>query len=280
MSLLLLGVSRPEISFVLDVVGVGAEVAYGFRKLRAAYTGSAFRVREAGGNTETDIGFLANGDLDTTALSNFCGISNGYVVTWYDQSGNGRNVTQSTAANQPIIFNPANPDPVYLLGGKPTARFDGTDFLTRASFSMVEQSVNTVFKLNSTAGTQTLIRQNNTVSGVEWALRMTGGAYQYYRIPTINAPTGAAGTTAHVATALASNGSNAQIFQDGASVITYTAMSTTATDGILSVGANPVGAELFIGDMPEVLTFATNLTTTQRQTLERNQGAYFGITVA
>ena len=48
-----------------------AAAAYSLRKLRAAYSGSAVRVRRSSDNTEQDIGFDANGDLDSTALLAF-----------------------------------------------------------------------------------------------------------------------------------------------------------------------------------------------------------------
>lgn len=79
-----------------------AAAAYSLRKLRTAYTGSAIRVRRSSDNTEQDFGFV-NNVLDTASLLTFCGAGNGFVTTWYDQSGNGVNATQSTAVNQPQI---------------------------------------------------------------------------------------------------------------------------------------------------------------------------------
>jgi hypothetical protein len=81
-----------------------AAAAYSVRKLRAAYTGSAIKVRRSSDNTEQDIGF-SGANLDTSALTSFCGSGNGFVTTWYDQSGNARNATQTTASNQPKIVN-------------------------------------------------------------------------------------------------------------------------------------------------------------------------------
>ena len=75
-----------------------AAAAYSLRKLRAAYTGNAIKVRRSSDNTEQDIGF-SGANLDTTALTTFCGSGNGFVTTWYDQSGNSRNVLQSTAVS-------------------------------------------------------------------------------------------------------------------------------------------------------------------------------------
>jgi hypothetical protein len=68
------------------------------------YTGSAIRVRRASDNTEQDIGFDANGDLDTSALTTFCTGTNGFIRTWYDQSGNTRNLVQTTTSRQFKIY--------------------------------------------------------------------------------------------------------------------------------------------------------------------------------
>jgi hypothetical protein len=81
-----------------------AAVAYSLRKLRTAYSGNAIRVRRSSDNTEQNIGFVDN-VLDTASLLTFVGANNGFVTTWYDQSGNARNATNATAAGQPRIVN-------------------------------------------------------------------------------------------------------------------------------------------------------------------------------
>jgi hypothetical protein len=82
-----------------------AAAAFSIRKLDKDYTGYCMRVREDSGDTEADIGFDGSGGVDQSAIATHCGSANGYVVTWYDQSGNGNNATQSTAGNQPQIYN-------------------------------------------------------------------------------------------------------------------------------------------------------------------------------
>jgi len=76
-----------------------ATAAYSFRKLRTAYTGNCLRVRRLSDNTEQDIGFVSN-YIDKTSLSSFVGASNGYITKWYDQSGNGKDATQTSASFQ------------------------------------------------------------------------------------------------------------------------------------------------------------------------------------
>jgi len=49
----------------------GAAAAYSVRRLSSTYTDGLIRVRRSSDDTEQDIGFDSNGDLDTTALTTF-----------------------------------------------------------------------------------------------------------------------------------------------------------------------------------------------------------------
>jgi hypothetical protein len=84
-----------------------AAAAYSLRKLRTAYNGSAIRVRKevSAVSSETDIGFLVDGSLDTVSLLAFASDADSgdvFVVTWYDQSLS-NDATQGTASAQPKI---------------------------------------------------------------------------------------------------------------------------------------------------------------------------------
>jgi hypothetical protein len=112
----------------------GATAAYSLRLLDKDYTGSAVRVRRASDNTEQDIGFTLAGDFDTSALTTFCTGTNGFIRTWYDQSGNVRNATQTTTANQPKIYDSVTG--VILQNSKPAIQsVGGASTLTHTSFS-------------------------------------------------------------------------------------------------------------------------------------------------
>lgn len=87
-------------SDLLDDIS-NVEAAFSMRRLFSSYSGNAIRLREDSGDTEADIGFDTNGDLDLAAATAHLNGANGYIVTWYDQSGNDRHYTQGTAANQP-----------------------------------------------------------------------------------------------------------------------------------------------------------------------------------
>jgi hypothetical protein len=138
-----------DINLLLDTYP-NAAAAYSLRKLRGAYTGSAIRVRRTD-LTESDIGFTAAGNLDTTALLAFTGtgaLDNGFVTTWYDQSGNARNSVESTALNQPQIVSSGA---VILENAKPCLKFDGINDTLRMTGTMplIERSFSFVGKQNT-----------------------------------------------------------------------------------------------------------------------------------
>ena len=81
-----------------------AAAAYSVRRLSSTYEGSAMEVRiDTVGQPLYDIGFDENGDLDTADLISKAAGNDAFVRTWYDQSGNGNDVTQTTTAYQPEI---------------------------------------------------------------------------------------------------------------------------------------------------------------------------------
>jgi len=74
----------------------------------ANYSTQIVRVRRSGDNAEANYGVASNGYVDWSAITTWVnsggGTQNGFVVTIYDQSGNGRNFTQSTPAAQMQII--------------------------------------------------------------------------------------------------------------------------------------------------------------------------------
>jgi hypothetical protein len=104
----------------------GAAAAYSLRLIGDGdYTGDAIRVRRASDSAEQDIGFDGNGDLDISALATFCAGTDGFVKTWYDQSGNGNDATQAATSEQPKIYDSGTG--VITKNGKPAFETDGTN---------------------------------------------------------------------------------------------------------------------------------------------------------
>jgi hypothetical protein len=123
----------PGCSLLFNSYG-GAATGLSLRKLDCSYSGSCIRVRRSSDNAEQDIGFSGN-VLDQAAMEAFVGTGgsdDGFVVAWYDQSGNGNSAFQATSTKQPKIMDNGV---TLLMNGLPTMLFDGTDdFLSISEF--------------------------------------------------------------------------------------------------------------------------------------------------
>lgn len=85
--------------YPLDNLTATANVAYGCRLLTKTYYGQPLvQIRRASDNSNT-IFYAVNG-VNANIASWISGTT-GYVVVWYDQSGQGLNIIQSTYNNQP-----------------------------------------------------------------------------------------------------------------------------------------------------------------------------------
>ena len=121
----------------------GAAAAYSLRQLSSTYSGDAIVVRRASDNTTQNIGFV-NNELDTATLESFCSGTDGFVTTWYDQSGNGNDAVNATASQQPKIVSSGS---TILENGKAVIEFaNDANFLQNTTFS--GGSVYSVFATN------------------------------------------------------------------------------------------------------------------------------------
>ena len=101
-----------------------AVAAYSLRRLTPKYTGFAIRIRRSSDNSEIDIGFTSNGELDTTAISNFVtGSNNAFVSLWYDQSGMGTDQSRTILSQQPQIVSSGT---LITDNSKPALYFNGS----------------------------------------------------------------------------------------------------------------------------------------------------------
>jgi len=97
-------------------------------------------------------------------LGAFIGGSNdGFVTTWYDQSGEGSNATQGTPGNQPKIYSGGS---LITEGSKAALLFDG-DLLKVDEAGLALGSITTF----------AIISHTNTAMGVPWNLSYASGNY-------------------------------------------------------------------------------------------------------
>jgi hypothetical protein len=172
--------AQPVANLLLDDYP-NAAAAYSLRKLDKDYTGSAIRVRRSNDNSEQDIGFVGH-DLDTASLKTFVGSNSGFVTTWYDQSGNARNATQTTAANQPRVVNAGTVD---RRSGDISLVYDGSnDFLEAASTNGLTISPTSFYAVSSRGNTANQLRTVFT-TGILSADRGYGIFYSLTEAPTL-----------------------------------------------------------------------------------------------
>lgn len=128
--------------------------AYSLRLLRKDYTGNCIEVMRSSDNTLSNIGFV-NGVLDTASLLSFVGAGNGFVRTWYDQSGTNNHLFNINVTAYPrivtagvVVLNPQNIISLdFTLGGDKLLTFtSGTTFRNvnyGAIFSIYQDSNST-----------------------------------------------------------------------------------------------------------------------------------------
>lgn len=255
---------------ILDDVAATPSAAYGLRKLRSAYAGSAINVRRSSDNTTMDIGFDGNGDLDTTALLNFVGSGSGYVATWYDQTTNNNNAVQSTAANQARIVNAGVID---TNGGKPAILFTsasantytisalGTGSNAHTAFFSVSESNSNMVLLGSGA--------SNYIGRVNGSFLTTISNGQ-----GIFPVTYAAGSKVFVS----SRDNTSANFYKNNDAITQTGNTLTSANGnFLSLGG--FSGFYMQGYFSEFIFYPTALNTADRQRIANSEQAYLGLTV-
>jgi hypothetical protein len=129
-----------------------AAAAYSLRLLSSSYTGDCIQVRRSSDNSLQNIGFV-NGVLDTASLLSFVGSGDGFVRTWYDQSGNGRNLL-------PTAGNPVNEARIILNGNLDIDNLKPTMFFENRRYNIFP-SINTT---NSIYSTFMVTRKTQTTS--------------------------------------------------------------------------------------------------------------------
>jgi len=260
----------------------GAAAAYLLRLLDSTYTGSAIRVRRASDNAEQDIGFDANGDLDTTALASFCSGTDGFVKVWYDQSGNGVDAEQTTTGNQPKIYDSSTG--VVTDNGKPAIEFNGTShhFITNDLIVEMSQNDSAVYVVKNSAplSDQYMISEgdNNAPYSSQFILgdRVNNNDFIWVNATSIGT------ITATRALLSFDYGSNAiQCYQNGASAGSATGLTiNTETYASSAIGGRVDGTTgsdyNFSGKMQEVITYKSDQST-NRTGIETNINDYYSI---
>jgi len=258
-----------------------AGAAYSVRKLRTAYSGSALRVREDSGNTETDIGFDGNGDLDTAAIASHCGANNGYVVTFYDQSGNSVDATQATTSQQPQIYNGTA---VITKNGKPAIDFAGNGIFLNYATSTLNLGTNDhlvagVVSVGTTADSNQVWFEEETSGSNRFVLWWESGSNHLELYHNTFVGTGYSSTKGQQYLLTAERvGTSSKLYVDGGLGPNGTAADFTSSGGDLKIGidyANNTN-QSWDGVIQEVIAWPSDQSS-NRTGIESNINTYFSI---
>jgi len=262
----------------------GAAAAYSLRRLKSWDDGKrVVRVRRASDNSEKD--FTAAEVADGT-LVNWVGAGNdGFVSTWYDQSGNANDAVQATTTSQPKIVDGG----VLVTGG---IDFDGVDdgLFTVSNLTDTLQSATffAVTKEDTTSGKACMVRIRpngapGTLDGFSWE-KVTDDTYGPNTL--IEGANGAlSATIAGQGTRNTSKNLNTLIYQQS-QILAYENGALDATLNTLRFGSAPVGdvtlvdqlwigqnfddnARPFNGTMSEVIIYFTDQSA-NREAIEAN----------
>ena len=228
----------------------GAAAAYSLRQLSSTYTGDAVLVRRDSDNATQSIGFVDN-ELDTASLDSFCSGTGGFVVTWYDQSGNGNDVTQSTASNQPRIYLNTS---VEIEGTKPAFDFlTGGNLIGASGYSFTDFAVFSVIHSDATSGYPVSCQSNNSYG---WRQHISGNSTFRSRMFNVNIDTSGTPTTDYTLLSTLSYGNNGYTFVDGVQEATASVTPAADTPANFEIGsALAVSATLYNGRMQEVVVY-------------------------
>jgi len=280
---------------LLDSV-TGAAAAYSLRNLFAGATTAVVRVRRSSDNAELD--FSGAGVLDGTLAAWVGSGNNGFVRTWYDQSGNNRHAGQTTTGLQPTIVAsgavttlnslPAIDWPSASADKVLTATITTTTAIsTLAVFSAVRRAGGYIKLYNlgpdnvTSGGALTpLTGESSQDWGDSKTLFLTNG-YVFSRTAKVissNSPVTSSATTQHML--FASVSSSVAQMHVNKTEISYAVQSTgnasVLTNTTLYVGNNEASVQQHIGRMQEIIIWTTNKSG-ERTSAENEVAAYYGI---
>ena len=230
------------------------------------------------GFTPTEI---ADGTLTTFAAGD---ATNGRVrvKTFYDQSGNGNDASQTSRFNMPVIV---EDEVINTLNGLPALDFDGTnDFMPLNSalpdirIGHCSSFIVGEFDSVNPSPMEVMLSLGSTAGSARWyAPTNYYGGFNFGYAGTWNDEQSTSNTDPHLFTAIAgSNQGNWQAFLDGSSLGTSTrhVRNSSGTYGI--GGLNNVTQYALDGRVTECLVFDGDCSTT-RAAIEKNIMDYYGI---
>jgi len=212
--------------------------------------------------------------------------SNGFVKTWYDQSGNDKDAVQTTAANQPKIVSAGNLE--KDSSDRPEIDFNG-------SSQTLDIPTDLITNINAASAFVVASTDTITASQVGLALSKNDPDFRFY-VPyiisnnfhigyadsrqKIGLTPATANTNKHLFEAIAGS-TNAQGYLDGTIDGTHGTVSSVSGKTALSsggIGSINSGSSLWDGQINEIIIYNSDQST-KRRAIEESISGHYGITL-
>jgi hypothetical protein len=284
---------------ILDTLSAIPPYAYSLRTLTETYTGPLITIQRASDNTTQSFSAVS-GMISTSAIATFISGTTGTVIEWFNQgsAGSSGNLNTSAPGSFPMITSSSGN--VATQGGQPALFFPGPDtsnsgFVSGPTFSVwsTATSANFVFAESSQSNMGAPLLGGNEATldtVVVWAGSNFSGSIGTEPI-ILNAgsdneefgtsiPITVPNILTFTAPALSGHDLTLSGFLNGTSI------GTTEATGV--AGTPPTGFSIgldifqetgvaFQGTMTEVIIWESVVSTSDRELLEANQGAFYGV---
>ena len=216
--------------------------------------------------------------------------ASGYIATWYDQSGNSVNLTQTTFTNQPQIVSSGT---ILQLKSLPT--IVGTNTLQTSltgsfssSYTGSALAASTVFQpdISSTGNLRVMSVGTGTTTN-DWSSNSLFDINQRGNTNLVIERNGISGTSAitvgsPISLGVVFDGTNDQLFINGTGSATTGDTKSFSFNTLRVLNSiNPgFSTEAMTGRMSEYYMFQSAFNTTRRILLETNQAAYYSLTIS
>lgn len=203
-----------------------------------------------------------------------------FVATWYDLSGNGLDMTQATAANQPQLLLSGG------IGGKPSLAPAGSQFLSVPENSLLDltgdQSIFAVAQTADTTNGQGILNHfDNGGSFNGWGIeynKATAGAFAYWSSGKFawQGPTSTIVANSPNLIGITRASGTVTFYQDGSASGTTTGSNAAPASSAFLMSNQAGGGEFLNGLLSEVYAYASAWSSGQVTAEHANTSAYFG----
>lgn len=196
----------------------------------------------------------------------------GTVATWADKSGNNYDVTALTG-EQPVYGS-------ALLNGYKILSFDGiNDRLTNLTTSLTgtDMTMYVIFRRTSNTGREALLDLGSNPDRNAIFINEGGtDKYNYYLNGSFYNTTTTYFYTTYKMVSMTQSGTSLNMWVDGASGLSATTATRTATTGI-TIGDDSTSGDWLQGDIAEVLIYDHSLTSDERHDMENYLAKKWGL---